>query len=73
MITGQRSAASISIPGWVTSRGSAWRLETDHYANLDVCAADPETMTIEVWESTMACTSSTAPSRSRHGQRCSTG
>ena len=53
MITGQRSAASISIPGWVTSRGSAWRLETDHYANLDVCAADPETMTIEVWESTM--------------------
>ena len=51
MVTGQRSAASIPIPGWVTSRGTAWRLETDHYANLDICAADPEEMSIEVWES----------------------
>jgi len=52
-ITGQRSAASIPIPAWVTSRGTAWRIETDVYARLDVCAADSEVLDIEVWEDVM--------------------
>ena len=52
-ITGQRSAASIPIPAWVTSRGTAWRIETDVYARLDVCAADEDVLDIEVWENVM--------------------
>jgi sulfoquinovosidase len=53
MITGQRSAASIPIPGWVTSRGTAWRIETDLHTNLDVCKTDAQIFDIEVWESNL--------------------
>jgi alpha-glucosidase (family GH31 glycosyl hydrolase) len=53
MITGQRSAASIPVPAWVSSRGTAWRLETDAYAELDLCKTDAEVLNLEVWESRM--------------------
>ena len=52
MITGQ--LCCFHLNPWLGDQSRHCVASRDRrYANLDVCAADPETMTIEVWESKM--------------------
>lgn len=48
-LTGTRHSTHVPIPAVVTSRGTAWVLNTTAYSVFDLCATDPERAFLEVW------------------------
>ena len=49
-LAGRRHTTHIPIPGVVTSRGTAWVVDTYAYAELDFCAEQADQVGIEVWD-----------------------
>ncbi len=53
-VEGRRHTTYMPIPAVVTSRGSAWAVDTTAYSEFDLCKTDPARTTIEVWEGHLA-------------------
>lgn len=49
-IKGRKHASSVPIPAVVSSRGTAWLLDTYAYANFDLCSSVSSQVNLEAWE-----------------------
>jgi sulfoquinovosidase len=47
---GRRHTTHIPVPALVTSRGTAWALDTTAYSHFDLCATHEDRVTLEAWE-----------------------
>jgi sulfoquinovosidase len=49
-VEGRRHANPFPVPAVISSRGSAWLVDTYAYANFDLCKERGDRITIEAWE-----------------------
>jgi alpha-glucosidase (family GH31 glycosyl hydrolase) len=49
-LTGTRHAASYPLPTFLSNRGFAFLADTTHFASFDLCKANAEAWSVEVWD-----------------------
>jgi alpha-glucosidase len=60
-LVGRRHTTQVPIPAVVTSRGTAWLLDTYAYAVFDLCKERTDRVSLEAWEGTLRFNLYTGP------------